>query len=286
MLQHQDYDKLFKENFQRLSQRLLHSFLGLDIASLQSVSTTLPRTIERRADFVALGKHPASQQEEIFHLEFQSQVHPKMNKRGLLYYSLLYDKYELPINQYVIYLGNGNWTAPTTLEHASLNYKYQVIKLNEIDYTLFVASNDPEEIIFSILANFQGEDKEAVIAKIIKALENKSKNQKKLQKYIQQLEILANLRNLQPLIIKHISTMSIYFDIEKDLRYQQGEERGIEKGIQKGIEKSNRLFVESLLQNTDFDDAKIALLVGVTADYVMAMRAEMKLSHVLTLRNS
>jgi hypothetical protein len=28
--------------------------------------------------------------------------------------------------------------------------------------------------------------------------------------------------------------MSIHFDIEKDLRFQQGEEKGIEKGIEKG----------------------------------------------------
>jgi hypothetical protein len=35
MPQHQDYDKLFKESFQRFSQRLLHTLLGLDTSSLQ-----------------------------------------------------------------------------------------------------------------------------------------------------------------------------------------------------------------------------------------------------------
>jgi hypothetical protein len=71
-MQHQDYDKLFKESFQRLSQVLLQTLLGMDTSSLQPVSTTLPRTIERRADFVAIGTHPITKQQELFHVEFQS----------------------------------------------------------------------------------------------------------------------------------------------------------------------------------------------------------------------
>ncbi len=238
------------------------------MTSLEPIATTLPRTIERRADFVAIGTHPLRQQQEIFHGEFQSQVHHKMNKRGLFYYGLLYDKYELPVNQYVIYLGSGKWTASTQILHPSLSYEYSVIALNEIDYKSFLKTSDPEEIIFAILGDFHGENKSDVVQNIIKSLKSKVKSNKKLQKYIQQLEILSNLRNLQPEIIKQLSTMSIHFDIEKDLRFQQG----IEQGIEQQAEKDKRIFVQSLLDNTDFDNQKIALIVGISVDYVAQMR--------------
>jgi hypothetical protein len=279
MKQHQDYDKIFKESFQSLSQTLLSNLIGIDTSLLQPVSTTLPRTIERRADFVAIGKNPQTKQQEIFHIEFQSQVHLKMAKRGLLYYGLLFDKYELPVNQYVIYLGSGTWTASKALEHQSLSYQYQVISINEIDYDTFVKSEKPEEIVFAILANFKGEDKGKVIQKIISALENRTKNHKKLQKFIQQLEILSNLRNLQLEIIKQISTMSIIFDIKQDIRFQQGIEQGVEQGIEQGISiqdaENKRAFAKSLIENTDFEDTKIAMLVAVSKEYVSALRKEL-----------
>jgi hypothetical protein len=276
MNQHQDYDKIFKESFQRVSQRLLQTFLGIESSTVENISTTLPRTIERRADFVMICKNPKTARTEIYHFEFQSQIHFKMNSRGLLYYGLLFEKHEKPVNQYVIYLGNGKWTAPKTLEHDNLQYKYQVITLNEIDYNTFVNSDAPEEIIFTILADFKGEDKKVIIKKIIKSLENRIKNPKKLQKYIQQLEILSNLRNLQPEIIKQLSSMSITFDIKTDLRYLQGIEEGEEKGIEKGMSlketQKQHDFTVSLIQNTDFDDTKIALLVGCAIEYVAGVR--------------
>jgi hypothetical protein len=277
MNQHQDYDKIFKESFQRVSQRLLQTFLGIDEASMQPISTTLPRTIERRADFVVTCKNPKSRLMEIYHFEFQSQVHFKMSSRGLLYYGLLFEKHELPVNQFVIYLGNGKWTASTDIKHVNLQYNYQVISLNEIDYNTFVNSDAPEEIIFAILANFKGEDKKMVIQKIIKALENKAKGVKKLQKYIQQLEILSNLRNLQPEIIKQLSTMSITFDIKTDLRYQQGVETGLEQGLEKGLSINAYKVIRNILEEfPDWDDEKIANLANGTIEAVRSIRADMK----------
>ena len=46
-------------------------------------------------------------------------------------------------------------------------------------------------------------------------------------KYARQLEVLSNLRNFQSIIIKYLETMPIVYNLETDIRYQQG--RGIEK---------------------------------------------------------
>jgi predicted transposase YdaD len=47
------------------------------------------------------------------------------------------------------------------------------------------------------------------------------------QKYITHLEILSNLRKLQYLVAEKISSMSIHYDIKKDLRYMQGKREGV-----------------------------------------------------------
>jgi flagellar biosynthesis/type III secretory pathway protein FliH len=66
--------------------------------------------------------------------------------------------------------------------------------------------------------------------------------------------------------------------IEKgiDLGIEKGIDLGIEKGMDLGIEKGATLkekdFTTSLILSTDFDDAKIAALVGVTEEYVTDLR--------------
>jgi hypothetical protein len=121
--------------------------------------------------------------------------------------------------------------------------------------------------LIAILADFKGENKEKVIQKIILALKDKTKNKRRLQKLIMQLEILSNLRNLQPIIKKQLSTMSIHYDVTKDLRYLQGEEKGEEKGknekaievVLKGFENGISL---SLLSNiSGFSEAQVIAIL-------------------------
>jgi hypothetical protein len=114
-----------------------------------------------------------------------------------------------------------------------------------------------------------------VIQEIIVCLKNKTKNKRKLQKLILQLEMLANLRKLQPQVIKTIEDMSLNYDIQTDLRYLQGIEQGIEQGVSQKAAEDKRNFSISLLENTDFDDAKIALIVGCSTMFVAEIRASL-----------
>ncbi len=240
MNQHQDYDKIIKENIEKISESILHKICGITLEFTENISATIPKTIERRADFLKIGINKATQKKEIFHIEFQTNVHPHMEKRELLYYALLNDKYELPIRQFVIYLGENNWTTPNQIQHPNLTFSYEVICLNKLDYQIFIQSNKPEEIILAILADFKKENKENVIRSIILKLKDKSKNIQNLQKIIFQLEILSNLRNLQSEIVKQISAMPITFDIKKDLRYRQGKEEAEEKLITDVIRNAHK----------------------------------------------
>ncbi len=61
-----------------------------------------------------------------------------------------------------------------------------------------------------------------------------------------------------------------------DILIEDAKTEGIEKGIEKGVEKTlleaNLKFASSLIHSTDFDNAKIATLVGVTEEYVANLR--------------
>ncbi|TAH12260.1 MAG: hypothetical protein EAZ14_06105, partial [Runella slithyformis] len=68
-------------------------------------------------------------------------------------------------------------------------------------------------------------------------------------------------------------TMGIVeFVLERERRL--GEKKGIKKGIEKGHHERDYTFVQKLLRNTDFDDAKIADLASVTTDFVKSVREE------------
>ncbi len=62
----------------------------------------------------------------------------------------------------------------------------------------------------------------------------------------------------------------------QEILLHQAETLGIEKGIEKGVSIKERDFATSLILSTDFDDTKIAMLVGVTEEYVTNLRLELK----------
>jgi predicted transposase/invertase (TIGR01784 family) len=280
MKQHQDYDKIFKENIQKIGPTLLQKLCGLELSELEAIHTTLPRTLERRSDFACLGKNASSSEKCVFHCEFQSQNHATMDSRMLFYFALYYELYRTEVFQYVFYMGTGNWTAPTQIQYHNISFSYQVVPFNQVDYEVFLNSETPEEIILAILGNFHGENKSEVVKRILKTLKSKTKNKKKLQKFIFQLEILANLRNLQPEIIKNISNMSIHYDITTDLRYQQGIEQGLEQGIEQGIEQGDlrrlKKMVRNLLNKGMLSLQEIAEAAEVDIDFVIAIQHEMQ----------
>ena len=61
-----------------------------------------------------------------------------------------------------------------------------------------------------------------------------------------------------------------------DLILKKGEEKGIEKGIEIGASKEKQHFTISLLISTDFNDEKIAMLVGVEIAFVEILRTALR----------
>ena len=89
--------------------------------------------------------------------------------------------------------------------------------------------------------------------------------------------MLSRLRKIESLTIKIAEEMPIHFDYETDTLYLKGTEKGIEKGIEKGKIEGKIEFIKNLLLNTDFTVEKIALLVGVSTEYVQKVKSDLEL---------
>ena len=101
-----------------------------------------------------------------------------------------------------------------------------MINISDIDHNYFLYSNRPEDVIIAILCDFKEKSGERILETILIRLKLLSVDDLALGKYLKQLEILSNLRNLQELTIKKLSNMSFIYDLETDIRYKQGFEIG------------------------------------------------------------
>ncbi len=271
MSKNQDYDKILRENIEAVIPAILDKVCGLRPEKLTDVLVNLPRTRERRPDFVKKAEGGEQEANYLIHLEFQTGNDKRMEYRMLDYCTLLICQYELPVKQFVVFVGKGKPNMKTGIEYADLKFNYALINLVDIDYETFIHSDEPEEIILAVLSNFKGRDSVLVIQEILENLHQHVKNSRTLRKHLIQLEILSNLRDLQPQTVKQIEAMPLTYDITTDVRYQQG----IEQGIEQGISAATRQMVARLLEKGVLALKDVAEVANVSIDYVIKVQNEL-----------
>ena len=199
------YDKIIHENFDSLVDGIIRKVLGLNLKRKRNLELKLQRTVEREPDFLFLaedeqiGKHTLQ-------IEFQSRNDKEMLERNLEYGAMTHRKTGLPFRQYVIYVGKEKMNMQCEKHFPDFTYRYHLIDIQSISYKEFIDSKSGEEILLAILCNFQGEDAEVIVRRIMSNLHKLAGENSaiKLRKYLRQLRILGQLRDLQPIIDKHV----------------------------------------------------------------------------------
>lgn len=98
------YDKIFKENIEAVIPDLIRNILGIVAVEFEELPDDIQHTKERKPD--VLKKITDSQGNTyVLQIEFQVADEPKMVYRMAEYYVMLERKYEIPVEQYIIYLG-------------------------------------------------------------------------------------------------------------------------------------------------------------------------------------
>ena len=255
-----DYDRVIKENIEKILQPLLGKLLNLPIKETFEIKDKLHQTMEREPDYLKRIKDENGK-EFILHLEFQTHDDRDMVYRMAEYKALLQRKYKIPVEQSVIYLGTGPVNMPTKLSPEQQITGFTLRKIHDLPVSMALNSNVPEEIILAILMDFKDVEADVVINQILEKLPKATSNKTRLQRTLKQLLILSRLRNLQVITSKIVSEMPITYDITKDSLYLEGIEFGERKHKRQIILKALQLGILSIEQIAEMTDVDVAFVL-------------------------
>jgi hypothetical protein len=264
------FDKIFKEMSESIFMHLIEQHLGIKIKRFRPLKEKMQTTIEREMDFFY---EIFTENDEVFilHLEFETKDNSEMIYRVGEYHGMALRRKKMEIRHVVIYLGEKTPKMRTSLEPKQVYKGFDLVNVRALDTQMLLSSQIPDIVLLAILSNYPKEQTEIVLRALVIKIKTLSKSDNELTKYFNQLVMLARLRKIEDLTIKITEEMPISYNIETDYLFQ----KGIEKGMnQKDFEK-NYTFVVNLLSETNFTDAKIASLVGVTVDFVEKIKIEL-----------
>ena len=260
--QSSQYDKIFKENIEAVISSIMLNVLKITAVSMEELPDDIQHTKERKPDTL---KKITDDRGNVFvlQIEFQVKDEHEMIYRMLEYYAMLERKYKMPVKQFVIFLGADKPTMPTELDDEMIKFKFPLVSLSTLDYHVFLNSDKPEEVILSILANFKGENPENALKKILVRVKETTKGDFSLNRYFNQLRVLAQLRNLELNLKNAMDSIAEYIKEERDVLYLRGQEREQIK------------FVTNLLQKLNLSFEHIADIAGVTVDFVKSVHRQL-----------
>lgn len=229
-------DIVSKQLIQRIAVDLAVYLLKLDIKSedLELLATEQQRVEDRRADLVAKVKQRSK--EFILHVEIQNNNDATMPLRMLRYYTdICFAHPNLPIHQYLIYIGSQKLSMSAQKCDAGLDYRYTIVDMHNVDYRDLLKQDTPDAIVLAILGDFKQHSDLQVVHEIVSQLHQKLSSQpKRFREYLYMLETLSENRDLKNQI-KEAENMITQFSIEKMPSYELGMEKGIITGLEKGI---------------------------------------------------
>ena len=272
------FDKIFKEMGESIFMHLVEETLGVKIKHFRPLKEKMQTTIEREMDFF-YEVETEDGEEFILHLEFETKNNPEMVYRIGEYHGIELRMRKMKIRHVIIYLGTEIPTMATKLKAEEIYYGFDLVNVHALNTATLLSSQVPDLILIAILSDYPPEQAETVLRLIVRNLKKVSKNTSELSKYLSQLVMLSRLRKIENIIIKIAEEMPIEYDYDTDFLYLRGITKGKAEGKAEGETKKeyekNYTFVVNLLNNTDFSNAKIASLVGVSIEFVEKVKTEL-----------
>ena len=257
-------DLISKEIIQALLKDIAKYFLNIEIkGKITFLDKELKRIEKREADIVA-----NIDNKYILHIEIQNSNDYSMPKRMLRYYTDILEISDLPIKQYVIYIGKSKSYFKTTIKRDLIDFRYNFIDIKTIDCEILLNENSPDALVLAILCDFKDKKPDDIISFILDKLKQYTKDDlNEYRKYMLMLETLSENRDLNKKI-KEIEMLrtTTYQDLPSyEIGFEQGIEKGIEKGLQKGIQEERKKTIY-ILKEVGLDDRVISEKLGISLD--------------------
>ncbi len=273
-------DRIFKENFFINFLPIIEKIFGLEhIETTREITEKLQHTMEREPDFVRIVETEKGEQ-YILHLEFQTTNDKHMLLRMGEYHSLLMRRYDLPIKHFVLYFGNSKPTMKTQLPADKVFRGFELKDMKDYKSSDFLRSESPEEVVMSILANFEGAKPGDVIERTLLRLQELTADASLLSKYAEQLMILSGLRKLSNETEQKVKAMAITIDIENNAFYKEGKREGKLEGLQEGklegLQEGKLEIAKQMLVSGRYSVAEIASITGLSASTIERLQSAKK----------
>jgi len=223
-----------KDVIETITKDIAKYILNLNISEkIEFIDKELKRIEKREADLVAICE--IDNQKSILHIEIQNNNDSNMIYRMLRYYTEIKQLHKnLPVYQYVIYIGKRKLSMKNSLKSDNINYSYNLLDLATIDCEKFIEMDTPDALVLAILCDFKGKNEKDVIKYIITRIRELTKDDEyKLSQYMLALETLSENRNLQDKI-KEVEAMIREVKLENLPSFQLVAERGVQKGLEQG----------------------------------------------------
>ena len=135
-----------KDTIKTITQDISKYILNLDVKNIEFIDKELQRVEKREADIVA--KCKIDNINSILHIEIQNSNDKTMSSRMLRYYTDIKLKYNnLPIHQYLIYIGKPKLSMKENIDELNLNFRYNIIDMHQIDCQEFIKLDTPEALV-------------------------------------------------------------------------------------------------------------------------------------------
>jgi predicted transposase/invertase (TIGR01784 family) len=242
----------------------------------EELASDFQRTREKKTDFLRKFKYENPDNNFVLHLEAQSKDDPDMLYRMEEYHSMIRRKYKLPVVQLVLYLGKGISKMHNFYSFRKNSFHYDIINIQEFSYKNFINTDKPEELILTILSDFEDKSKEQIAELIFSRAKSIINETNQMGKFVNQIEILSKLRNLDDFIQRYIlNTMALDLKIEDTFTFKRGKMEGkIEgekRGEKRGEKKKRDKMILSLYQKGKLSVEDIADAAEVSVEYVLKL---------------
>ncbi len=263
----QEYDKTIKEIISKFIYTLLENVVGAKIDNSEILFPELQYTFEKKSDFV-FKTNTKNNETIVYHLEFQTSNDSSMHLRMLVYFAMLYQTHQATIKQFVFYISEDEIKMIDEINQEDVSYKYNLIDMKKISYQKFLDSTIPEEVLLSILCDFDGKSKELALEEIFNKICNITQNDLHRLRCIRHLHILSKLRKSETIIKNLISKNNInMLDYEEiatsDILFQLGE-----------VKERQAIIFKMFSEKLDVD--LISKLSNITKEEVKRLQIEWK----------
>jgi hypothetical protein len=219
----QDYDKLLKEILREVFPAITEKVLGIKARRIDTLPFDLQYTTELKTDQL-YRVTPLTGPNFALHVDLQTKNDKAMPARMLAYCGLIHLLHNLPVHQYVLYTGKGKMSMPATITFPEFTYQYRLLDMRQFPYQTFLQSDQPQEVLLAVIADFGEESSRLVTQKILRRLKELSSSEAELSRRVKQLSRLGTLRNVSTVIIQEALAMAITLDKTKDGLYQLGQQ--------------------------------------------------------------